>query len=111
MIPYDAAATTPTNLGWPDCPGDTTCPGVVSPLAIFPLHATPSGVAATEKYAYVSLFVTGQIQRVELTGETTQAKQTTVADLLEGPHTVMLRPNGQLWVSEHLADRIIALQP
>ena len=111
LLPTASTGSKPAQFGWPDCPGDTTCAGVIAPLATFPPHSTPSGVAANKQYAYVTLFVTGQLRRVALAGKTTNAEQTTIASELQGPHTVMLRPNGRLWISEHLANRVISITP
>ena len=111
LLPSESTDNKPPQFGWPDCPGDTTCAGVIAPLTTFSPHSTPSGVAANKQYAYVTLFVTGQLQRVALGGQATNAEQTTIASELQGPHTVMLRQNGQLWISEHLANRIISITP
>ncbi len=94
----------PTNLGWPDCAGDETCPGVASPLATFDPRSTPTGVAVFGDDAYVALFVTGQIVRVPLTGGAT----TIVVDGLEGPHSLLVY-DGRLLVSEHLTGRVLEL--
>ena len=109
VIPH--GRTGPAQFGWPDCPGDKVCSNVISPLATFDPHATPSGVAVNTKYAYVTLFVTGEIRRISLNGKETNAPQSTIASGLEGPHTIAFRPDGALWVSEHLANRIIAINP
>jgi hypothetical protein len=58
----------PADLGWPNCPGDRDCPGVVRPLAVFPVASTPTGVAVAGDDIYVSLFVTGEVVRVSLEG-------------------------------------------
>lgn len=109
VVPY--GQTGPVQFGWPECPGDTTCSKVISPLTTFEPHATPSGVAIDAKYAYVTLFVSGEVRKVSLTGKQTNAKQSTIASDLKGPHTIALRPDGALWVSEHLANRIVAITP
>jgi glucose/arabinose dehydrogenase len=110
VLAYSGPDGPVVQMGWPTCPGDTTCPGVASPLTTFPVHSTPSGITADQQYAYISLFVTGEIQRVSLNGPRTNAPQRTVASDLAGPHTVMLRPDGDIWVSEHLAGRITAVK-
>ena len=109
----DPNQTSP-DFGWPDCPGDTACADVVGPLAIFPVASTPTGVAAVGDDVYVTLFVTGQLLHVTLAGwnvGSTPATPTEILAGLEGPHSVLARPDGTLWISEHLAGRIIAVHP
>jgi glucose/arabinose dehydrogenase len=99
--------TNPVDFGWPACPGDIECAGVASPLATFPRNATPTGVTVVGGDLYVTLFVTGELVRVNrATGATT-----TALTGLDTPHTVIARPDGQLWISEHNAGRIIAMRP
>lgn len=115
LAPKNEPADRPVDLGWPQCPGDRQCSGVVTPVATFPSSSTPTGVAVIGSTAYVSLFVTGQVVAVPLPtgGEapTTPAAATTVLDGLEGPHTVLARPDGALWISEHVTGRILSLRP
>ncbi len=102
------------DLGWPSCPGDSTCDGVVGPLATFPAASTPTGVTHIGNDLYVILFVTGQLLRVPLAGRTVGSEPVAATELvagLEGPHTVLARPDGSLWISEHLAGRIIEIRP
>ena len=108
-LPYPRSPKGPTDAGWPRCPGDRTCPGVVTPLVTFQPSSTPTGVSAKGGSAYVALFVSGDVVRVPLAG----SDHTPVVVLtdLEGPHTIMWRPDGTLWVSEVLGGRIIATTP
>ena len=102
------------DLGWPRCPGDTDCAGVVRPLAVFAPTATPTGVAIAGGDAYVALFVTGQLMRISLVGwrpGDTPVTAVEIASGLAGPHTVLPRPDGTLWISEHLAGRVVAITP
>lgn len=102
------------DLGWPRCPGDRTCDGVVRPLAVFPKSATPTGVAASGDDVYVTLFVTGQLMRVPLRGWTeggAPVRAVEVVTGLDGPHTVLARPDGSLWITEHGSGRILSLRP
>lgn len=102
------------DLGWPACPGDQTCQGVPDPVAIFPRSSTPTGVAVVGTTAYVTLFVTGQLMRIALTEVGDRLAGGTpeeVLDGLAGPHTVLARLDGTLWISEHLANRIIVVEP
>ena len=104
----------PSNLGWPQCPGDTDCEGVVRPIAVFPASSTPTGVAAIGDDLYVALFVTGQLMRVSLAGWRpggTPQEAVEIVHGLAGPHTVLARPDGVLWISEHLEGRIVAITP
>lgn len=104
----------PPDLGWPLCPGDTVCEDVVGPLATFVPASTPTGVTQIGNDVYVTLFVTGQLLRVPLAGWTVGSKPVTATEVvagLEGPHTVLARPDGSLWVSEHLAGRIVEIRP
>ena len=103
-----------SDFGWPDCPGDTACADVVGPLGIFPVASTPTGVAAIGHDVYVTLFVTGQLLHVTLAGwnaGSAPATPTEILSGLQGPHSVLARPDGALWISEHLAGRIIAVRP
>lgn len=112
LLPYPAAPGSPVDAGWPTCPGDSDCGGVTTPLATFTPHSTPTGVAIDDSYAYVALLVPGEIRRVPLTrGPSGRAESTLVASGLQGPHTISLRPDGTLWVSENAGGRIIALSP
>lgn len=104
-VAYAGPGTKAADYGWPRCPGDTSCKGVVTPTATFDRNATPTGIAVDKTYAYVSLLVTGELRRVTLSN----GAQLVLRTGLEGPHTVSLRSNGALWISEHFGDRIIAL--
>ncbi len=106
-VAYAGPGTKATNFGWPVCAGDTTCAGVTSPLATFDRNSTPTGIALDTTYAYVSLLVTGEIRRVKLSDGT----QTVLRTALEGPHTVLRRSDGTLWISEHFGGRIVSVQP
>jgi len=102
------------DFGWPDCPGDTTCADVVGPLAVFPVSSTPTGVAAIGNDVYVALFTTGQLLRVSLAGwniGSAPATPTEIVAGLDGPHSMLARTDGTLWISEHTAGRIIAVHP
>jgi len=102
----------PTDLGWPDCPGDQSCDGVVRPVALFPEASTPTGVAIVGNDAYVSLFVTGEVVRIPIGDRAVgdePASPTLVTDGLEGPHTLLARADGTVWISEHLTGRILEL--
>ena len=112
LVPYPAGPGSPVDAGWPTCAGDTECDGVVTPLATFAPHSTPTGVAVDESYAYVALLVPGEIRRVSLTGDASDRSESTlVVSHLQSPHTILLRPDGTLWVSETSGGRIIALSP
>ena len=100
------------DFGWPDCPGEQSCAGVQGPAALFDPTATPTGVAVTGDDVVVSLFVTGELMRVSLAGWVAgdQPRSTTVVvSGLKGPHTVLVRPDGALWISEHLTGRILSI--
>lgn len=104
----------PPDFGWPGCPGDDVCSGVTGPLSTFPSAATPTGIATVGDDVYVTLFVTGQLVRISLDGWRSGAppvESDKIASGLQGPHTVLARPDGTLWISEHLAGRIIAVRP
>ena len=104
----------PPDFGWPTCPGDTVCPGVTGPLSIFPSSATPTGIATVGDDVFVTLFVTGQLLRIPRAGWQSgdaPIDATEVVAGLEGPHTVLARPDGTLWISEHLAGRVVAVRP
>jgi glucose/arabinose dehydrogenase len=104
----------PADLGWPDCPGDATCANVTRPLAVFTPSATPTGVAAIGDDIYITLFVTGQLMKVSMHGWVPgepPVQPVEVAAGLQGPHTVLARPDGSLWISEHLAGRVVSLRP
>jgi glucose/arabinose dehydrogenase len=45
-----------SNYGWPTCPGDRTCAGVEKPIAAFPPHSTPTGIAWWENSLIVTLW-------------------------------------------------------
>ena len=121
--PKAEPADSPVDLGWPQCPGDQQCTGVVTPLATFAKSSTPTGVAVIGSTAYVALFVTGQVVAVPLDASETAGSGaggsiaslptpgTTVLDGLQGPHTLLARPDGSLWISEHLTGRILSWRP
>ena len=100
----------PVDLGWPSCRGDQRCDGVVTPTALFAPGATPTGVAVVGDQLWVALFVTGELVRVALDGTPADAPETMVSGLA-GPHTILVRPDGTLWVSEHLTGRILSITP
>jgi glucose/arabinose dehydrogenase len=101
-------SATPADLGWPRCPGDTSCEGVVPPLATFPIAATPTGVAVIGTTTYVALFVRGEIARIP---PTPTGEPTVVVTGLKGPHTLLARPDGTLLVTEHITGRILSVRP
>jgi glucose/arabinose dehydrogenase len=104
----------PVDLGWPDCRGDRNCDGVVRPLTLLPVASTPTGVAVVGDDLYVALFVTGEVVSVQLAGwepGDEPVPATTVLEGLEGPHTLLARDDGVLWLSEHLTGRILELRP
>jgi glucose/arabinose dehydrogenase len=110
IIPLSPAA----DLGWPRCAGDQDCPAVIRPTALFPKSSTPTGVAVKGTDIFVTLFVTGQLMRIPLgtwTAGQPPLPSTEVAAGLKGPHTVLARPDGTLWISEHLANRIVSIKP
>jgi glucose/arabinose dehydrogenase len=105
----------PVDMGWPRCPGDQVCASVTSPVATFSPSSTPTGVAVVGDDAYVALFVTGQIVSVPLpratgSGDSPARDPIVVLDGLAGPHTLLERPGGELWISEHLTGRILSIQ-
>lgn len=102
----------PADAGWPDCAPEQTCAGVVGPLATFPVASTPTGVAVQDDTAWVALFVDGSIVGIDVRGWQQGDPPRPAEELvggLDGPHTVLARADGTLWVSEHGAGRIIAL--
>ena len=110
VLPYSGPSGSAVDAGWPACPGDKKCAGVVTPIATFDRNTTPTGIAIGKTSAYVALLVTGEIHRFPLTNAGTGRVATTViASGFEGPHTILRRPDGTLWISEHFADRIVAL--
>jgi glucose/arabinose dehydrogenase len=114
VIDAEPVAGTAADLGWPDCAGDADCPGVVRPLATFASSSTPTGVAVVGDDVYVTLFVTGELLRIALDGWQPGDEPVTPApiiDDLNGPHTVLARPDGSLWISEHLSGRIVSIMP
>jgi glucose/arabinose dehydrogenase len=102
-----------SDLGWPRCAGDQHCAGVADPIALFPKSSTPTGIAVVNNDLYVSLFVTGQLMRVPVpaTASAPRAEPVEVLSGLKGPHTVLAMPDGSLWISEHLANRIVSITP
>ncbi len=109
-----AAGASTVDFGWPDCPGDTDCAGIERPLALFPAASTPTGIAAIGNDIYVTLFVSGELMRLDraawVDGDPPLEPEVVMAEL-EGPHTVLARPDGSLWISEHFADRVVAVDP
>lgn len=100
--------------GWPGCPPPQQCPGVSGPVATFPAGDTPTGVAAVGDRAVVALFVAGSLVEVDIAdwapGDGPVAAAT-VLDGLDGPHTVLARDDGEVWVSEHRAGRVVSYRP
>jgi len=110
ILPYSGPSGPPVDAGWPSCAGDSDCDGVVSPIAIFDRNTTPTGITADGAFVYVALLVTGEIHRFEVTSDGIERAPTTViASGFQGPHTILLRPDGTLWISEHFAGRIVAI--
>ncbi len=110
VLPYSGPQGSSVDAGWPACPGEKNCSGVVTPIATFDRNTTPTGIAVDGASAYVALLVTGEIHRLPLTDAgTSRVKTTVIASGFEGPHTILRRPDGVLWISEHYADRIVAL--
>jgi glucose/arabinose dehydrogenase len=109
IVPLDRTS----DLGWPRCAGNQQCAGVVDPIALFPKSSTPTGIALVNNDLYVTLFVTGQLMRVPIpaAGTAPLAQPVEVLSGLKGPHTVLARPDGSLWISEHLANRIVSFRP
>jgi glucose/arabinose dehydrogenase len=110
IIPLSPTA----DLGWPRCAGDQDCASVIRPAALFAKTSTPTGVAVQGNDIFVTLFVTGQLMRVSLgtwTAGQPPVSSSEVATGLKGPHTVLARPDGTLWISEHLANRIVSIKP
>ena len=100
--------------GWPDCPPPGQCPGVTGPLAVFPAGSTPTGVALIDGRSFVALFVTGSVVEVDPQGWApgdAPRSPATVLEGLEGPHTLLATPDGELLISEHLAGRILSWRP
>ena len=100
--------------GWPDCPPPQQCPGVTPSLATFPAGQTPTGVAALGDRAVVALFVPGSLVEVDIgawaPGEEPRSTRQ-ILEGLDGPHTVLARDDGELWVSEHNAGRVLSFRP
>jgi glucose/arabinose dehydrogenase len=110
VLPYPGPSGPPADAGWPACPGDRECDGVVTPIATFDPHSTPTGIAVDGASVYVALLVPGEIRRLELPKAGTGRRDSTViASGLQGPHTIVARPRGTLWISEHSAGRIVAI--
>ena len=110
ILPYSGPTGPSVDAGWPTCPGDRDCEGVVTPIATFEPHATPTGIAVDGTSAYVALLVTGEIRRFPVTSAGSgRVNSTVVASGLQGPHTIMRRTDGTLWISEHFAGRIVAI--
>jgi glucose/arabinose dehydrogenase len=107
--PNTAPNAAPADLGWPRCPGDQTCDGVVPPLATFPVAATPTGVAVVGTTVYVALFVRGEV--VRLPPNPGPGEPTAIVRGLKGPHTLLARPDGSIWITEHVTGRILSFRP
>ncbi len=108
----DASGGATPDGGWPGCPPPQSCPGVTGPLATFPAGATPTGVAVLGDRAVVALFVEGSLVEVDFSGwmpGDDPRRPTTLAEGLDGPHSVLSRNDGSLWVSEHGAGRVLAV--
>lgn len=100
------------DFGWPDCPAEQSCAGVQGPAALFDQSTTPTGVAVIDDDVVVALFVSGELMRVPLAGWAAgdqPRSATLVLAGLRGPHTVLARADGTLWVSEHLTGRILSI--
>jgi glucose/arabinose dehydrogenase len=115
-----APSTGALDAGWPDCRGDETsdtdaaCEGTVEPMAILPVGSTPTGMAVVGDEVWVALFTEGRIVAVPLDargGPAPMEDLVTVVDGLDGPHTLLVRGDRTVWVSEHGAGRILALRP
>jgi glucose/arabinose dehydrogenase len=118
-IPPPGESPGALDAGWPDCRGDGSsdtepaCEGTVEPLAVLPVGSTPTGLAVVGSEVWVALFGEGRIVSVPLGSSVTGPLDDpgTVADGFDGPHTLLVRPDGEVWVSEHGTGRILALLP
>jgi glucose/arabinose dehydrogenase len=101
--------TPSVDLGWPDCPGDKTCDGIVSPIATFAPKVTPAGLAlsADGLTAYVTLLTTGELVAVNVA----DGQQQVIASGLELPLHVVMGDDGLLLVGEHATGQIVSIKP
>jgi glucose/arabinose dehydrogenase len=118
-VPPPGGSPGALDAGWPDCRGDESsdteaaCEGTVEPLAVLPVGSTPTGLAVAGSEVWVALFREGRIVSVPLGSPGTGPLDdpVTVADGFDGPHTLLVRPDGEVWMSEHGTGRILALLP
>jgi glucose/arabinose dehydrogenase len=85
LVPVDGGTA---NFGWPNCPAPQECADVVPPIATFPAHASPTGVAlsADGLSILVVLHVPGEVVAMGLDG----TNQRMVASGLDLPHTLVI---------------------
>jgi glucose/arabinose dehydrogenase len=105
IVALPAPGAAPVDLGWPECPGDRSCEGVIDPVATFEPSSTPTGVAVRGDVAYVALFVPGRVERVDLATGARSTVQTFAA-----PHSLLLRDDGTMLVTEFGAGRVSAVR-
>jgi glucose/arabinose dehydrogenase len=86
------------DYGWPACSATQTCAGVDNPIATFPAHSTPTGIAWWEGSLIVALFgpADPHVARIALDA---QGNAAAPADFIRGmgnPIDVIITPQGTL---------------
>jgi hypothetical protein len=103
----DLTGPAPVSFGWPACPGDQQCEGVVAPLATFPARQSPTGLSLSSDglFLFTVLHTQGTLISVKLEDGTV----TQLGTDLDLPHSVLATSEGEILVSEHGAGRIVAM--
>jgi glucose/arabinose dehydrogenase len=86
------------DYGWPACDATQTCAGVEDPIATFPAHSTPTGIAWWENSLVVALFgpADPHVARIALNDE---GRPTATTDFIRGmsnPIDVLITSQGTL---------------
>ncbi len=106
-----STAGKPPYFGWPSCgpqvPKEGPCAQVTQPIVTLPDNSTPTGIAVIGSTAYVALWVSGEVRKIEFDS----AKPDTIVafDGFENPQHLVAESDTTLLLSEHGTGRILRL--
>jgi glucose/arabinose dehydrogenase len=86
------------DYGWPACPATQTCAGVEHPIATFPAHSTPTGLAWWENSLVIALFgpTDPHVARIPLDAQGNTGASTDFIRGMSNPIDVIVTHQGTL---------------
>lgn len=110
------------NYGWPDAEGTSGTPGLADPAAVFSTSsASPSGLAYADGYLWMGALQGATVWRLTITDSGQLADPVAIAVAPARTRSVVLAPDGRLWVTTSNTDgrgqprddqdKIIAIRP